>query len=573
MADAKIEKLLTKAGVTKDQLTEATQESKKNKKPVELVLKEKKILSEKDYAKIKASIVKVPFVDLSNLTVAQNIIQHIPEDVAKKYHIVAFDIDNKTKTLKVATTQPEEYTVLEFVQKIIGSEIEPHMATASDITKLLDRYSGIQTEVEKAIETDKILPGSQKELESISAVDIIKQDSPIAKLINTIFEHAVVGGASDVHIEPTTKNLEVRYRIDGILRKTVTLPLTISRAVISRIKIISNLKIDEQRLPQDGRFHGIYGDKEIDFRVSTLPTVNGEKVVMRILDKTTAILTLEQLGMRGKSFEFMQKNIHKPHGMTLVTGPTGAGKSTTLYAAIGLLNNVGMNITTLEDPVEYYIDGINQSQVNAKIGFTFASGLRAIVRQDPDVIMVGEIRDLETADMAVHAALTGHIVLSTLHTNDAAGAIPRLIDMGVEPFLLASSINTIVAQRLARKICEHCKTELKIPKEIFLEMKDDIKTLPKEVQNKINSDSTSVSIYKGIGCSFCNQTGYKGRVGIFEVLSIEGAIEELITKKVPSSEIQKAAMGIGMVSMKQDGIMKILDGTTTMEEVWRVTLE
>jgi len=285
VADAKIEKLLTKAGVTKDQLTEATQESKKNKKPVELVLKEKKILSEKDYAKIKASIVKVPFVDLSNLTVAQNIIQHIPEDVAKKYHIVAFDIDNKTKTLKVATTQPEEYTVLEFVQKIIGSEIEPHMATASDITKLLDRYSGIQTEVEKAIETDKILPGSQKELESISAVDIIKQDSPIAKLINTIFEHAVVGGASDVHIEPTTKNLEVRYRIDGILRKTVTLPLTISRAVISRIKIISNLKIDEQRLPQDGRFHGIYGDKEIDFRVSTLPTVNGEKVVIEFLIK------------------------------------------------------------------------------------------------------------------------------------------------------------------------------------------------------------------------------------------------------------------------------------------------
>ncbi len=573
MANAKkVEELLLQAGVTKEQLAEANQESKKTKKPVERIIKEKKYLNDRDYSKVKAQILNVPFVDLSNITIPQNILQKVPEDVAKKYHMVAFDIDKNTKALKIATNIPEDYIMLDFLEKRIGTEIEPSMATNSDISKALDQYSGIQTEVEKEIETDKILPDSTKELEKLSTADIIKHDSPIAKLVDTLLEHAVIGGASDIHIEPTTKSLDVRYRIDGILRKTVTLPTVIQRAVISRIKILSNLKIDEQRLPQDGRFHGTYGDREIDFRVSTLPTVNGEKIVMRILDKSTSILTLEQLGLKGKAFEVIQMNIHKPHGMTLVTGPTGAGKSTSLYAIIGILNNVGMNIVTLEDPVEYYIDGINQAQINPQIEFTFASGLRSIVRQDPDVIMVGEIRDFETADMAVHAALTGHIVLSTLHTNDAAGAIPRLIDMGVEPFLLASSINTIIAQRLARRICPHCKTEIKVPKEITAEINDVIKNAPKDLQKQMEK-SDSISVYKGMGCEFCNQTGYKGRIGIFEVLPVEGEVENLIIKKAPASDIEKAAVEAGMTTMKQDGVLKAINGLTTLEEVWRVTLE
>lgn len=565
----KLEELLDKAGISREAIAEANQESKKTKRPLEKILKDKKLLSEKDFIKIRSEVLKIPYIDLTTITIPQNILQRIPEDIAKKYHIVVFDIEKTTKKLKVASTQPEEYTIFEFLQKRIGHEIEPYLASNSGITKVLDQYSGIQTEVEKAIETDKILPENTKELENISTADAIKQDSPVAKLVNTILEHAVVGGASDIHIEPNTKALEARYRIDGILRKTVTLPIAISKAIISRIKILSNLKIDEQRLPQDGRFHGTYGDKEIDFRVSTLPTVNGEKVVMRILDKSNALITLEDLGVRGKGLEILQRNVHKPHGMTLVTGPTGAGKSTTLYAVIGVLNDVGMNITTLEDPVEYYIDGINQSQVSAQIGFTFASGLRSIVRQDPDVIMVGEIRDLETADMAVHAALTGHIVLSTLHTNDAAGAIPRLIDMGIEPFLLASSINTIIAQRLARRICGHCRTELKVPKQIF---DLDSKTLSPELKERFKTGA-SVSIYKGAGCEFCNHTGYKGRIGIYEILPVEGTVEDLIIKKATSGEIQEAAVKLGMATMKQDGVLKVLDGLTTIEEVWRVTIE
>ena len=568
----KIEDILLKAGVSQNQLLDAKAEQKKSGKPLVEILKEKKAFSEKDYVKIRASLLGVPFIDLSSLTIEQNILKHIPEEVAKKYQIVCFEINKDTKALKIATTKPEDYVTLEFLQKIIGQEIEPYLAFGSEIVKILDQYSGIQTEVEKAIEGENLLPSNKKEIEKITKVDAIRQDSPLAKLVDQIFEHAVIGGASDIHIEPTTKTLDVRYRLDGILRRTITLPMDIHRAVVSRIKILSDLKIDEARIPQDGRFHGVYGDREIDFRVSTFPTVNGEKVVMRILDKSTGILTLEQLGVRGKPYDILQTNIHKPHGMTLVTGPTGAGKSTTLYAIIGILNNVGINIVTLEDPVEYYIDGINQSQVNHEINYDFATGIRAIVRQDPDCIMIGEIRDFETADMAVHAALTGHIVLSTLHTNNAAGAIPRLIDMGIEPFLLSSSINVIIAQRLARKICPHCKTELKVPKEIITNLKVDLATLPKEYQDKLKSKD-SISIFKGEGCNLCNQSGYKGRIGIFEILPLEGEAEDLTNQKADAKKIEEAAIRNGMITLKQDGVMKVLDGITTMEEFWRVISE
>ncbi len=399
----------------------------------------------------------------------------------------------------------------------------------------------------------------------------IIQEAPISKAVAVIIKYAVQSRASDIHIEPQENDVKIRYRIDGILQHTVSLPKSVHAAIISRIKILSNLKIDEQRIPQDGRFHTIVADKEIDFRVSTLPTANGEKVVMRLLDKSAGILTLEKLGLQGKGFDILSANIKKPHGMILVTGPTGSGKSTTLYAIIDKINDVGINIVTLEDPIEYYIKGVNQSQIRPDIGFTFANGLRSIVRQDPDVIMVGEIRDLETAEMAVHAALTGHVVLSTLHTNDAVGAVPRLIDMGIEPFLIASSVNVVVAQRLVRKICEKCKESYPATSEMQKEFEEEIEKLPEQEKKNINL-TNPLMLYRGKGCNECNNTGFKGRLGIFEVLPMEDEIEELTLKKVPASKIQEQAIKLGMITMKQDGIIKVLTGITTMEEVLRVSI-
>ncbi|MCL5795369.1 MAG: type II/IV secretion system protein [Patescibacteria group bacterium] len=468
--------------------------------------------------------------------------------------------------LKKENLQPlkEKPIKTEAVDKNKEKPAEVKSEEVGDIELHEDNYKPFVSEdMEKNL--NNLLPAGIKDLDSLSA--IIK-GGVIPKIVAAIIFYAVESEASDIHLEPTAKDYRLRYRIDGVLKDLVNMPLSLHLPIVSRIKILSNLKIDEQRVPQDGRFDVIVGKKNIDLRVSTLPTVHGEKVVMRILDKSASVKNLEDLGFTGTNLKRVSENISKPYGIILATGPTGSGKSTTLYAILNKISNPEVNIITLEDPVEYEIAGINQCQIRPKIGFTFADGLRSILRQDPNIIMVGEIRDAETASMATHAALTGHLVLTTLHTNDAAGALPRLINMGIEPFLVTSAINCIIAQRLVRKICEHCKTEVKLPAPTI----DSIKKTLAESKNKevLDYKDKEMKFFKGKGCAYCSH-GYKGRVGIYEVLPITNKIEDLAVHKRPASEIQKQAIEEEMVTMKQDGIIKAIKGITTIDEILRAT--
>lgn len=510
----------------------------------------------------------VPYIDLSKITVPKSTLALIPEHVARNFQAVP--IEEVNGKLIVAMIDPEDREAIEFIKKKTGKELDLRICTQSDLNHILDQYSGMSGELKKIVESveeEEITKPEVKKEKKAAAEEII-ETAPAAKIVQSLIKRAVREKASDIHIEPTEEEVIVRFRVDGVLRKVINLPIDILPALVSRIKILSGLKIDETRLPQDGRFQTIIDQNEVDFRISTFPTVNGEKVVARILDKSAGILTLEQLGLRGTAFKTLNDNITKSHGMILSTGPTGSGKTTTLYAVLQKLMNESVNIVTLEDPVEYRIPTINQGQVHPGIGFSFASGLRSILRQDPDVIMIGEIRDYETANMAIHSALTGHIVLSTLHTNDAAGAIPRFLDMKIEPFLINSSLNAVVAQRLCRKICESCKEPLTIDQANQEYVENALKTLPKDEPRP-----EKLQFFHGKGCTNCSNTGYKGRIGIFEVFSVTNEIKELVAKKASGVEIEKLAIIQGMVTLKQDGILKAIDGLTTLEEVWRVTKE
>lgn len=542
--------------VVKFRASDALKEKTKNIRPSPSTTVEEKLL------KIRTKPVKIPYVELKKRKIPKEILTKIPEHIARAYQIVP--VEEKDGKLQVAMVNPEDLEAIEFVKKKTGLEVLVGITTGAELNTVLDQYTGLAQEIEKAIEAvEKEEKPKEKKGKEKKPQPEIELEAPTARLVNSLIVRAVKDRASDIHIEPQEKELDVRFRIDGVLQKAVTLPKEVHPSFVARVKILSNLKIDETRIPQDGRFSMKIDSGEVDFRVSTLPTVLGEKVVMRILDKSKGVLTLEELGVRGRDFKILEENIHKAHGMTLITGPTGSGKTTTLYAVLDRIYNIGINIVTLEDPVEYRMPGINQSQVNPNLDFSFATGLRSIVRQDPDVIMLGEIRDTETASMAIHAALTGHVVLSTLHTNDAAGAIPRLIDMKVEPFLIASSLNLVVAQRLCRRICENCKeTQVLVP-EILSEIQNEIKKLK----------SKKLVFYKGRGCNICNQSGYKGRIGIFEVLPVNEVIKDLIIKRVPADQIAKQGIKDGMTTLKQDGIKKAIEGLITVEEVWRVTKE
>ena len=507
---------------------------------------------------------EVAYVDLSKTIVAKEILHRIPEKIARQYKVVP--INETDKELVVAMVDPEDLETKEMIKKMTGKPLSVKLSSEEDINHILDQYAGLETELTEAIKT---AGEEQTEPEKSSLIESVSDNAPAARIVTSLLRRAIRDKSSDIHIEPEENDVLVRFREDGILRKTITFPKDIQSSVVSRIKIMANMKIDEQRLPQDGRFSITVDERKVDFRVSTMPVANGEKVVMRVLDKLTGILTIEQLGIRGQGLKSLQNNLKKSHGMILVTGPTGSGKTTTLYALIDNLYSEGVNIVTLEDPIEYRMPGINQSQVNAEIEYTFASGLRSIVRQDPDIIMIGEIRDDETAEMAVHAALTGHIVLSTLHTNDSAGAAPRLLDMGVEPFLLTSSLNVVVAQRLARKICEDCKEEFAVPPAELERIKAEIAKMPEGERPK----TETLKFYHGKGCKNCNDAGYKSRVGLYEVLDITEPLKELILKKESSFKIQELAIQNGMVTMLGDGILKALDGVTTIEEVLRITEE
>lgn len=515
------------------------------------------------------SDVYVPYIDLSSMNVPKKILATVPEHIARHYQIVPVG-EEKNGKLIVAMIDPEDREAIEFIKKKTGKDLSLRISTQTDINHVLDQYSGMSGELKKIVESvseDEITqPQEEKDLKAKQ--EEITETAPAAKIIQSLIKRAVREKASDIHIEPTETQVIVRFRVDGVLRKVITLPIEILPSLVSRIKILSGMKIDETRLPQDGRFQTTIDGSEVDFRVSTFPTVNGEKVVSRILDKSAGILTLEQLGFRGSAFKILEENIKKSHGMILVTGPTGSGKTTTLYAVLQKLMNEAINIVTLEDPVEYRIPTINQGQIHASIGFSFANGLRSILRQDPDVIMVGEIRDYETADMAIHSALTGHIVLSTLHTNNAAGAIPRFLDMKIEPFLVNSSVNAVVAQRLCRKICSSCKEPFEIDKANLDIVQKEIDALP-EGEEKPNK----IQFYHGKGCANCSNTGYQGRVGIFEVFNLTNDLKELVSNRASGTELEEKAIKNGMVTMKQDGIIKATEGITTLEEIWRVTKE
>jgi type IV pilus assembly protein PilB len=497
----------------------------------------------------------VPFANLRRQKLEEDILSIIPEKMARTYRVIPFG--KEKDKLMLAMEDPEDFEALEFVKRHTGLSVEPYYASRDDITKALGGYKmGIREDFENII-SENIKKASPDEDLAKAAEDI-----PIVKILDTILSYAIAERASDIHIETQGDDVIIRFRIDGVLRDIIKLQRGIESALVARIKILSNLKIDEHRVPQDGRYKFELDGDIVSLRISIIPGFYGENVVARLLRESNRALSLEELGLSGHNLELVRENITKPHGMILVTGPTGSGKTTTLYSILNILNTIEVKICTIEDPIEYGINRVTQIQVNPKTGLEFSTGLRALLRHDPDIIMVGEIRDQETAEISIHSALTGHLVLSTLHTNTAAGAIPRFLDMGVQDFLLASTVNVIIAQRLVRKICSACVTKYKPDSEV-------VKKLTKD----LGIDLSEQKFYKGEGCGKCGGKGYIGRVGIYEVLPATNKVRTLITKKATSDEIQEQAVSEGMVTMLQDGLDKVASGQTTIEEVIRVVRE
>ncbi len=573
----KIEQLLLERELlTVEALDTAKLEAGQKGAPLLAYISEHNLVSEEDLTKVSALASNVPYVSLLNLTVSPDVLKVMSRDTAQTYKAVPFG--RMQGRLAVAMLDPTNIQAVDYLSRKVGETLTVYLASRRSIEHVMSQFHvDIAADIDK--ERDETAPKKGSDVQNLV------QDAPITRVLNTILDYAATSHASDIHIEPRETELKVRYRIDGILQEIMTLPKSVEPALISRIKILSSLRIDEHRIPQDGQFQISSGGHDIDLRIAIAPVVWGEQVVIRLLDKSGTVLTLDSLGFRGRALRNIEAGIKKPHGMTLSTGPTGSGKSTTLYAVISAVKDVSINIVTLEDPVEYKMSGINQIQVNNDVGLTFASGLRSILRQDPNVIMVGEIRDQETADLAVQAALTGHVVLSTLHTNSAAGVLPRLLDMGVEPFLIASTVNTVIGQRLVRKLCDKCREEVKttaaetesITRTIGEELpktKGDMKKAEDDLgyTDLPLSGQKSYTIYKPKGCSACNK-GYKGRVGIYEVFSMTDAMEKLLLAHATTSEVQAQAMKDGMLTMKQDGYLKVLTGATTLEEVARVAAD
>lgn len=503
-------------------------------------------------------------------------VQMISEDIARKNEIVIFDRDKKTNTLHVAMVDVQDVNalnVLRFIAQKDRMSIDVYLVTTELIEKLYGLYGSAEKAVEDVVQSFEIEGESKADSLNVVGEKESIQDAPVAKLVHVIIKHALDGKASDIHIEPIDKTYRVRFRQDGILHASLTFPQEVGKAVISRIKILSNLKIDERRKPQDGRFRINDQGDDIDFRVSSLPVVEGEKIVMRVLEKDRQTFDLSELGMMGTQHEMFLERIRDPFGMILMTGPTGSGKSTTLYAFLKILNGEERNIITLEDPVEYFVPGINQSQVKPEIGYSFASGLRSILRQDPNVIMVGEIRDGETAELAVHAALTGHLVFSTVHTNNAIGALPRLIDLGIEPFLIASAVRVIAAQRLVRSICPDCKEEMHVPDNVIEKLKNELEGVSEEEMKKYGLDpSQGFKFYHGKGCKNCGELGLKGRLALYEAVEVDNEMQNLIVEEDGNIvKIERLARKKGFITLKQDGILKMLLGLTTLSELERVT--
>lgn len=597
ISDTLVEKLLReKSKVTDEQLESLRQQEKSDKKPLQDLAIKNNLISEKDLTELYAKEIDIPFVELNPNDIEHDDLTLIPERIARQYHVIVFGV-NKDGSKQLAMADPDDIQAINFLRKQLGTDLVIHIAAEGNIQSTLDQYRGnMSSELTKVISTED---NNDEEEEEIDQADLA-ENSPIAQTVNLIIEYAVKASASDIHIEPREDFVLVRYRVDGMLREANKLPKKVLNALVSRIKILANLKIDERRAPQDGRFKVQVGGQVYALRVSTLPTVDGEKVALRILNESAKSSSLEELGFWDGALDTINKAIVQPHGMILVTGPTGSGKSTTLFSVLSLLNKPTINISTVEDPVEYKILGTNQIQVNPVAGMTFANGLRALLRQDPNVIMVGEIRDSETANLGVQAALTGHLVYSTLHTNNAATCLPRLLDMGIEPFLIASTVRVVIGQRLVRKLCPECRESI-TPDEATLKQLDEIfgtststtlkqyhqletqaladgigKQSSKNQDNDLSTTDTKITrLWRAHqdGCENCNHSGYKGRIGIYEVLANSAEIQKLIVSSATSETIENQARKEGMLTMQTDGFIKALRGQTTIEEILRVTTE
>ena len=597
-----VEELLREHGVSAEQLDSLRDEVARDNKPMQELALKNNVISEDDLTQLYAKKIEVPLAQIEPQNIANEVLKTLPERIARQYRAVVFGVESDGAK-RVAMEDPDDVQARTFLQHQLGENVRFYIASSSLLQAALDRYRDDQV----GTELTKVIPGVvvdevQEKDEEVDESNLA-EDSPIAQTVNLIIEYGIKSGASDIHIEPRDDVVITRYRIDGILREVDRLPRKILGALISRIKILANLKIDEHRAPQDGRFKVQVNDLMYALRVSTLPIVDGEKCVLRILNESSKAASFEELGFWGDTKEVIKHAIQQPHGMVLVTGPTGSGKSTTLFSFLSMLNTPGVNISTIEDPVEYRILGVNQTQVNPVANMTFTNGLRALLRQDPNIIMVGEIRDSETAELAVQAALTGHLVFSTLHTNNAATCLPRLLDMGIEPFLIASTVRIVIGQRLVRRLCTACRehyapdeTQLEQLKKSFGLTAENIEQMHeleaqalKDGIGKTDGNGTDMTeeadlstsdkmlhrLWKAHdgGCNVCNHTGYKGRIGIYEVLKASPAIQKLIVGNGTSDAMQTTAIQEGMLTMQRDGLIKALRGETTIEEILRVTSE
>jgi len=576
----RLKAFITDAGLLNEkQFDRAVQKAKKKNLRVEEVLLADGLVKQKELVELEAYILGIPFVDLTKETIPPDVLKIIPEPIARSNNIIAFR--KRGRDLQVAMLDPEDLRTIEFIKKKADLRILPRLTTEESIKQALQQYQKtLEVEFGEIIkkEAGVVVPvKEEKALEDKEELQKAAEEMPIIKIVDTLMKHAVLQRASDIHIEPIEKEVIVRYRIDGILRDAMVLPTAVSSGIVARVKVLAKLKLDEHRLPQDGRFKVETEEYRYSIRVSVLPVADGEKIVMRLLSETSKAVSLEALGLFGDALEQIQIALKKPVGMLLVTGPTGSGKTTTLYSMMEVLNTPDVNISTVEDPIEYRMPRINQTQVNNKVGLTFANGLRSLLRQDPDIIMVGEVRDNETAGLAVNAALTGHLVLSTLHTSSAAGSIPRLLDMKAEPFLLSSTINILLAQRLVRKLCTEKKKYRLTATQIkemgkHCDLKNLLVQLKKEKVVKQGATWSNIDFYHPAPSKKCPE-GYSGRVGIFEVLPVTETIKELIMKGATADTIQQQAQTEGMRTMVEDGFIKAVQGVTTIEEVLRVIME
>jgi type IV pilus assembly protein PilB len=543
----------------------------------EEILLKKGLIEEDLLFSVKSEFVHIELRKVVPDEIPLKVLEVIPEDSAKYYKMIP--LSTKESVLEIGMVYPEDQKAqeaLQFLARRGHFSYKMFLVQVSDFDKLMKQYRNLKQEMKRALEElqEEIGKSDQPQKKEYQQERVI-EEAPVTKMVAVILRNAVEGGASDIHIEPTKNKVRVRFRFLGELHSSLILPPSIRQSIVARIKILSNMKIDETRKPQDGRFSAPISGRSIDFRVATLPTPQGEKVAIRVLDPTAGFKSFEELGIEAVNLKRLKKAAQRPFGLILVTGPTGSGKSTTLYSILRFLNKETVNIISLEDPVEYYIEGVNQSQVRPEIGFDFAQGLRQILRQDPDIVMVGEVRDNETATLVIHAALTGHIVLSTLHTNNAAGVVARLVDMGVEKYLIPTTLSLAIAQRLVRRLCDECKKKKSPEKPVRDLLAEEIQKLPEKTQKQlpIGKEGGQISVFEAVGCKKCGASGYSGRIAIMEAMEVTETISELILEAASETKLQEQAAQEGMLTMRQDGIQKVLEGVTTIEEVLRVTAE